>query len=99
MPRPKGKAMNDYDRQLGREASPPDYKAMQAGDMLAAMGDDARKWADAFCQLNPGADWGLMLGWFASSIEHSNDVRRWRREARARARGSDIVPSHSGEDA
>jgi hypothetical protein len=58
----------------------PDYTEMQAGDMLQAVGDDAVKWAKAFCQIIPGADEALMIAWFANAIEHSSDVRRWRKE-------------------
>jgi hypothetical protein len=64
----------------------PDYCAMSSGDLLNYMEDDARKWASAFCQIaaklgHPGIDEGWMLGWFANAIGHSNNVRRWRREA------------------
>lgn len=55
----------------------PNYAAMLPGDMLAALGDDAMKWAEAFCQIN-GGDVGLMVGWFANAIEHSTDVRAGR---------------------
>lgn len=51
------------------------YAQMSPGDMLTALGDDAEKWADAFCELNPGADRENMVGWFANAIEHSSDVR------------------------
>ncbi len=75
----------EYDRAMGRDPSPPNYAEMQAGDMLMAVADDGAKWAEAFCQINPGSDWGLMLGWFCNAIEHSNDVRRWARERAERA--------------
>ena len=56
-----------------------DYKSMQPGDMLAAVEDDAGKWADAFCQINPdGPPQDVMIGWFANAIEHSGDVRHAR---------------------
>lgn len=63
-----------------------DYTALQDGDMLAAVRDDAFKWATAFCQHaeklgHHGIDHGWMIGWFANAIEHSGDVRRWAREA------------------
>lgn len=63
-----------------------DYASMSSGDLLQAMGDDATKWAAAFVQIaekqgHHGIDEGWMIGWFANAIEHSGDVRRWRREA------------------
>lgn len=30
---------------------------------------DAQKWAKAFCERNPDADEGTMIGWFANAIE------------------------------
>lgn len=54
----------------------PDYRAMNAGDFLQALGDDAQKWADAFDQIIGGVDRETMVGWFANAIEHSTDVRR-----------------------
>lgn len=66
-----------------------DYVAMQSGDLLKALGDDASKWAGAFVQYARRVrdrgddildeDW--LTTWFANAIEHSSDVRRWRREA------------------
>ena len=54
---------------------------------LSALGDDARKWAQAFSQsaVNlgyPPMDEGWLIAWFANAIEHSSDVRRWRRECK-----------------
>ena len=50
------------------------------GALLQAMGDDAVKWAAAFCaiatELGHNIDEGWMTGWFANAIEHSSDVRR-----------------------
>ena len=56
-----------------------DYRNMSDGEFLHTLGDDAMKWARAFCQLcpnNPGVD--VMLGWFANAIEHSHDIRTGR---------------------
>lgn len=56
----------------------PDYTEVGArlGGML---GDDAMKWAQAFCQYQKRfefeIDEGLMCGWFANAIEVSHDVR------------------------
>lgn len=34
---------------------------------------DARDWAKAFCERNPGADEGLMLAWFANALMRGFD--------------------------
>jgi hypothetical protein len=57
-----------------------DYTAMDGPQMLAALRDDASKWAAAFCQHaeklgHSGIDEGWMISWFANAIEHSSDVR------------------------
>jgi hypothetical protein len=54
------------------------YAAMEAGEFLSALGDDAQKWAEAFCEQYPDMDREIMFGWFANAIEHSGDVRRGR---------------------
>lgn len=54
----------------------PDYVNMRAGEMLAALGTDGSKWADAFCQQFPDADYGLMLGWFCNAIEATKEACR-----------------------
>lgn len=58
----------------------PDYTAMSPGEMLSAVGDDASKWAAAFCQTakklgHGNIDEGWMIGWFANAIEQSHAVR------------------------
>jgi hypothetical protein len=63
----------------------PDYTAMDGPQLLSAMGDDAAKWADAFCQhakkLGHGdIDEGWMIG--ANAIESSHDLRMRRTRAR-----------------
>ncbi|MDQ2782216.1 MAG: hypothetical protein M3Y26_06730 [Actinomycetota bacterium] len=30
---------------------------------------DAGVWADEFAKVQPDADWGLMVGWFANAIQ------------------------------
>ena len=53
--------------------------AVSAGDWLQRLGDDAMKWAQAFCEKYPeGPPVDVMVGWFANAIEHSSDVRRGR---------------------
>ena len=60
----------------------PDYTKMEGPEMLSALGDNAAKWADAFCQIATQhglvIDQGWMIGWFANAIEHSYDVRTGR---------------------
>ena len=48
--------------------------------VLDRLGDDALKWAEAFCVQFPdhaqaGIDVDDMLAWFANAIEHSWDIR------------------------
>lgn len=69
------------------EKSTPDYTLMDGPGVLKVCGDDASKWATAFCQhvrkiQGVELDEGWMLAWFANAIEGSSDVRRWRRENR-----------------
>ena len=49
------------------------------GDLLAALGDRADRWAAAFCaiakKLDKDIDEDWMIGWFANAIEHSSHVR------------------------
>jgi hypothetical protein len=61
----------------------PDYTAMDTPTMLTQLGDNASKWAAAFCQtakkLGYGElDGGWVLDWFANAIEQSHDIRRRR---------------------
>lgn len=54
------------------------YSDLNSGDFLAALGDDAMKWAHAFNERFPSVDVDDAFGWFANAIEHSGDVRRGR---------------------
>jgi len=82
---------------MSAECSPIDYTAMDGPQLLSALGDDAYKWAEAFCQhvkkFDGGKelDHGWMITWFANAIEHSHDVRRWRAEKAAK--GDVTVPT------
>lgn len=63
------------------ESPMPDERS--PAEIMLACGDDARKWAEEFVALfrvrGPDAvDVDLMTAWFASAIEHSHGVRRWR---------------------
>ena len=63
-----------------------DYTKMTASEMLQDVGDDAQKWAAAFCQTaeklgHHGIDEGWMIGWFANAIEQSTAVRSARTPA------------------
>lgn len=58
-----------------------DYTKLNGPDLLHEMGQDASKWAAAFCQLHPARhvdgrfiDEDLMLGWFANAIMHALDT-------------------------
>lgn len=67
-----------------------DYLAMTPGAMMAALGDDAERWADAFLQhvaRNPSiaTDRAVMIGWFAGAIEAATDRRRARAVYRSAA--------------
>lgn len=67
-----------------------DYTKMEPAELLAACGDDAAKWADAFCQHAKAHDLdeGWMIGWFANAIETAHDVRT--------GRGVTVLPDGSG---
>ena len=56
-----------------------DYTALSEPEMLEALGDDASKWAEAFCQFartnGHTIDEAWMITWFANAIEHSHHVR------------------------
>jgi len=77
---------------MSAEKPQVDYTAMNGSDLLQALGDDASKWAEAFVQHarrvekrgDRVLDEGWLTTWFANAIEHSSDVRRWRREAAER---------------
>lgn len=69
------------------QAREVDYTAMASHELIHACGDDAQKWAKAFMQAQAKHgpfDEGTVLGWFANAIEHSGDVRRWKKEAQHR---------------
>lgn len=54
------------------------YREMTDPEFLAAVGVDALKWAEAFCQLNPSAnmDEGLMVSWFSNAMMAMHDHLR-----------------------
>jgi len=54
-----------------------DYTKLNGVDLVHECGDQATKWAKAFCQLNPkvNVDEDILMGWFANAIEHSHDIR------------------------
>lgn len=83
-------AIAQADEERIREAQaepkkPARYASLSSPEMLAAVGDNASKWADAFMELvvdrKATIDHGLMIGWFANAIEGAADHRRWRRGA------------------
>lgn len=63
-----------------------DYTKLNPAQFLAALDDDAMKWAEAFCQLKKSNGWALddideslMVGWFANAIEKADMVRQEKR--------------------
>lgn len=87
---------------------PPLTTEKSAGDQMNELGDDASKWAAAFCETaaklgHPGIDEGWMIGWFANAIEHSSAIRRTRFTAAlhpddATARCIEILDNMHGSD-
>lgn len=67
-------------KQIGPRVEDVDYRRYEGADLLHALGDDARKWAEAFLQMNPDAtiDQETLICWFANAIEHSYDMRTGR---------------------
>jgi hypothetical protein len=60
-------------------------KTQNGWEILSRLGDDASKWAAEFNKTAvrlgySEMDEGWLITWFANAIEHSGDVRRWRRE-------------------
>lgn len=72
----------DFEKKL----TPANQEAPEAAaSMLSRLGDNAQKWAQEFIAVMHQIGWSeldeaLMTSWFANAIEHSNDVRRWKRE-------------------
>lgn len=55
----------------------PNLSEISDPEMLAFLGDDARKWARAFVHFH-GGDEDLMVTWFANAIETAEEHRRQR---------------------
>jgi hypothetical protein len=53
---------------------------------------DARVWAAEFCRLNPGADYELMLSWFANAIMCGYDTHHFRSKEYKRSIRRILVP-------
>lgn len=61
------------------------YTKMTSTQLISACGDDADKWATALNQHlrkmgKPTVEQDFLRGWFANAIEHSADVKRWRKD-------------------
>lgn len=76
-------ALTTEERIVPVEKPQMDYTAMSGPEMLNAVRDDAMRWAEAFCQMKKKWNWrledideGLMVGWFANAIEHSDMTRQ-----------------------
>ena len=54
------------------------YRELNGPDLLHEMGQDATKWAEAFCQHTPKnqRDEGILMVWFANAIMHTLDTER-----------------------
>ena len=71
----------------------PDFPAMTGPELVAYCGDDARKWAEAFVNINGSgaADsrslYDTMVTWFANAIETADDVRAKRMREQYHASG------------
>ena len=54
------------------------YRELNGPDLLHEIGQDASKWAAAFCQIIPEGerDEEIMLVWFANAIMHTLDTER-----------------------
>ena len=64
------------------DMSDPDFNKMSEPDLLDWLGDDAARWAKAFCHIKTNQGWdikdideNLMTTWFANAIEHAHRVR------------------------
>jgi hypothetical protein len=69
-------------------ATGQDYTKLDGPSLLGAVGEDAVKWATAFCQIVRSQpfvdiDEALMVAWFANAIVHAQDVKRWKSELEA----------------
>lgn len=60
----------------------PNFYEMSEPGLLEYCGDNAARWAEAFCRIKEMQGWGaadidegLMITWFANAIEHSSQVR------------------------
>lgn len=54
---------------------PEMWAKMSPGEMVQACGQDAMKWAEAFCALKPETiDVDVMFGWFANAMMTMWDV-------------------------
>jgi hypothetical protein len=69
-------------QQINAPLTGKDFYDMSGPDLLAYCGEDASKWAEAFCKIKEVQGWGatdidegLMVGWFANAIEYSWHVR------------------------
>jgi hypothetical protein len=81
--------------------SEPDYTKMGNGELLDALGDDAYKWATAFCQIKKKMGWSpkdidhsLMIAWFANAIETACRVRHLPRLQRHERRNTHLCTGH-----
>jgi hypothetical protein len=67
--------------------------------LLKRLGDDAGAWAKEFSKRFPAVDEGDAIGWFANAIEHSGDVRRWRKDSTTKGWSINTMTYGEVEDA
>ena len=53
-----------------------DYTKLEGPELLHECGNNASKWAEAFCQHNTHVTWDQAMPWFANAIMHSLDLER-----------------------
>ena len=53
-----------------------DYTKLEGPELLHECGNDADKWAEAFCQHHKHVSWDEAMPWFANAIVHSLDLER-----------------------
>ena len=75
--------MTDTPIEDQRQMTGIDFYGLSGPDLLRYCGQDASKWAEAFCRIKEVQGWsvtdideGLMTAWFANAIQHSADLRR-----------------------
>lgn len=76
---PAAQAMHEKLKLIADRRAPNDYTKMSSSEVIAFCGDNAQRWATAFCQHvvkhGGGTDPGYVMTWFANAIEKACDTR------------------------